>query len=221
MYCGQLHPRLFTKGHVRTQNWNDSTTRLKAHNRMTTSQNDIHTLKVTYQQSALSHTEGLHTHSSSWSQLCHWLLRQYPSQTPMGTHTHTPICISEYVLVGRHSQIKCCCFEGHFSRTSIGLHPKRHKNTVTESEILFASQLNSFCGGPVLLWQHSSFMSEHHETLFCCVLTYIASLDGISQHAHNIMAFTVGGLEAFGPTHQFALQNICRLKKYSPLLSSG
>lgn len=100
MYCGQLHPRLFTKGHVRTQNWNDSTTRLKAHNRMTTSQNDIHTLKVTYQQSALSHTEGLHTRSSSWSQLCHWLLRQYPSQTPMGTR-------------------KCCCFEGQFSRTSI------------------------------------------------------------------------------------------------------
>ena len=39
------------------------------------------------------------------------------------------------------------------------------------------------------------------------LLTHVASLDGLPQHANNIMSLTVCGLVAFGPAHQCALQN--------------
>lgn len=36
--------------------------------------------------------------------------------------------------------------------------------------------------------------------------TDLTSLDGLSQHANNIMPFTVGGFKTFGPAHQRPLQ---------------
>lgn len=40
----------------------------------------------------------------------------------------------------------------------------------------------------------------------CCILTHVASPDCLAQQAHNIMSFTVRGVKAFGPGHQFTLK---------------
>lgn len=48
----------------------------------------------------------------------------------------------------------------------------------------------------------SVWTSHHH---YKTVVTHVASLDGLAQQTHNVMSFTVRGLEAFGPAHQFAL----------------